>query len=103
MSGTSLSISHTRSAAVFDIVIITKTIDSIIRLISICIVYVIMLTRFPVIISPPTISFAPSHDETRIHVNTQNCISGLLKASNFSTFVKSLYISFEEASNFSIS
>ena len=45
MSGSSFKISHTRSEQVLEITIMVNTIESIIRLISICIVYVIRLTK----------------------------------------------------------
>ena len=78
-----------RSAAALEIVTITIIIETIIRLIKICIAYDIKLISSPVVIEPPTISLAPNHEISSIHPYIQNCISGLLKAIIFSAFEKS--------------
>ena len=83
-----------RSAEALDIVIITSTIDTIMRLMSICEAYEIMLVSCPVVIAPSApcpfiIRLAPNHDIKSIEPYTASCMSGPLKASILSARVNS--------------
>ena len=92
----SVKISAIRSAEVLEIVIITNTIESIIRLIKICMVYVNKLINSPVLSPmaalPPlaTTALAPNQEIKIIQPYTQNCINGIFNANVCSAFVKSL-------------
>ena len=74
--------------------IITSTIDTIMRLMSICEAYEIMLVSCPVVIAPSApcpfiIRLAPNHDIKSIEPYTASCMSGPLKASILSARVNS--------------
>ena len=88
------------------IVSITKIIESIIRLMRICMEYVIMLVRLPTPrYVPPdvTMSFAAKYEMRIIDVYTQNCMAGELSARIFSALRKSFRTESDAAENFSVS
>ena len=92
-----------RSADALAILIITITIDNIIRQLSIVIAYAIRLVSSPVVsvVAPDVIIIlAPNQHKKSIHEYMQNCISGILYATIPSAFKNILYIASDTLVNF---
>ena len=86
----SFNTSEIRFALAILIVIITNTMESIIRLIRIFIQYVRRLISSPVVRELLAIIFAPNQLTNRIHVYTAVCIIGALNTRFVSAFTKML-------------
>ena len=113
-SGSFISLSSSRISTIlspeaFAIVIMAKIMEIIIRLIKICMVYVIMLISCPVVrpaaasFPPAIIILAPIQEIRSIHVYMHPCIRGITKDIVFSALEKSLYMFPETFPNFSFS
>ena len=87
-------------------VIITNTMESIIRLINIWKLYVSMEDIWPTSSARPRLGmtvYEPKDSTNTITAYTQNCMSGLLKARMRSALVKSRWTSAAAAPNFCFS